>query len=66
MTRPHEFGQVDDCTRCIHCETLPGKTEDCTAAPKPRAVWVPCWKCALAKVDACAGECIDGWLVRSA
>lgn len=28
---PHEFGPVDDCTRCIHCEALIGTTGPCTA-----------------------------------
>jgi hypothetical protein len=25
MKGPHEYGPVDDCTRCIYCEILPGK-----------------------------------------
>lgn len=57
---PHEFGTVDDCVRCIHCETLPSNAAStCTA--RVSYTWVECWACSYGK---CRGGCINGFVPR--
>lgn len=58
---PHEFGVVDDCIRCVHCEVLPHRAVGgCSARISIK--WVKCWACTTSR---CSGQgCIDGWFPR--
>lgn len=43
----HEYGQVDDCTRCVWCECLPGAADPCLSNPineqsEPNEEWDTC------------------------
>ena len=59
----HEFGNIDDCVRCIHCETLPSNAASTCKARAPMPVWRECWACSTGK---CRGGCIDGFVPREA
>lgn len=57
---PHEWGNVDDCVRCIHCECPPWKG-DRPCAARFTAEWVACWGCTTGR---CEGQCVRGYVPR--
>lgn len=59
---PHQFGVVDDCIRCVHCEVLPYRAVGPCRA-RIQIEWVTCWACA--EGTTCQGQgCLDGFLPR--